>query len=159
QEFNRVSLCKSAKEIWDKLQVTYEGTPQVKETKISILTHGYKLFKMEEGESISGMFTRFSSILNELKGLGKTFEDEEVVRKILRCLPSFWSPKVTAIEEAKDLSKMKIDELIGSLMTYEITRKDQEEAPKKNKQLALKASLSSSSSEQTEDDDEDMTSL
>ena len=28
-EFNRVSSCTSAKEIWDKLVVTYEGTSQV----------------------------------------------------------------------------------------------------------------------------------
>ena len=25
-EFNRISMCKTAKEIWDKLKVTYEGT-------------------------------------------------------------------------------------------------------------------------------------
>ena len=30
-EFNRVSSCTSAKEIWDKLVVTYEGISQVKE--------------------------------------------------------------------------------------------------------------------------------
>ena len=29
-EFNMISACKSVKEIWDKLVVTYEGTSQVK---------------------------------------------------------------------------------------------------------------------------------
>ena len=38
-EFNRGSSCTTAKEIWDKLVVTYEGTIQVKETKINILMH------------------------------------------------------------------------------------------------------------------------
>ena len=47
QEFNRISSCISAKEIWDKLEVTYEGTNQVKETKISMLVHKYELFQME----------------------------------------------------------------------------------------------------------------
>ena len=26
KEFNRVSTCKTAKEIWDKLEITHEGT-------------------------------------------------------------------------------------------------------------------------------------
>ena len=37
--FIRISSCTSAKELWDKLVVTYEGTSQVKERKINILIH------------------------------------------------------------------------------------------------------------------------
>ena len=33
-EFNRVSTCSSSYEIWKTLEVTYERTNQVKETKI-----------------------------------------------------------------------------------------------------------------------------
>src|SRR5262249_48227639 len=160
QEFNHVQLCKNAKEIWEKLQVTYEGTTQVKATKISMLTHKYELFKMEESESISEMFTRFNGILNELKGLGKTYENAEVVRKILRSLPHSWSPKVTAIEEAKDLDTLKLDELMGSLMTHEMTRKNKEE-PKKKKELALitTSSPSTSESDKTEGEDNEIALL
>ena len=56
-EFNRISSCRSAKEIWDKLVVTYEGTGQVKETKISIFTRQYELFKMNPTETVKDMFT------------------------------------------------------------------------------------------------------
>ncbi|XP_052190597.1 uncharacterized protein LOC127800178 isoform X1 [Diospyros lotus] len=35
EEFNQVSTCKTAKEIWDKLKVTHEGTSQVKKIKLS----------------------------------------------------------------------------------------------------------------------------
>ena len=52
-EFNRISTCMSAKKIWDRLEVAHEGTSQVKESKINILVHKYKLFKMELNESIS----------------------------------------------------------------------------------------------------------
>ncbi|XVF19046.1 hypothetical protein REPUB_Repub11eG0076700 [Reevesia pubescens] len=38
-EFNRISTYKNAKEIWDKLKVTHEGTSQVKESKITLLSH------------------------------------------------------------------------------------------------------------------------
>ena len=52
-EFNRISTCDTSKEIWDRLEVTHEGTNQVKESKISLLVHNYELFKMKEEETIS----------------------------------------------------------------------------------------------------------
>ena len=36
-EFNRINMCSTAKEIWDKLEITYEETFRVKETKINLL--------------------------------------------------------------------------------------------------------------------------
>ncbi|GAV63114.1 UBN2 domain-containing protein [Cephalotus follicularis] len=86
-EFNPISYCDSAKEMWDLLEVTYEGTNQVKESKISMLVHEYELFMMHDHESISDMFTRFTTIINSLKNLGKSYPNQELVRKILRCLP------------------------------------------------------------------------
>ncbi|GAV76387.1 UBN2 domain-containing protein [Cephalotus follicularis] len=125
-EFNRISSCDSAKQIWDLLEVTYEGTNQVKESKISMLVHEYELFIMHDNESISDMFTRFTTIINSLKNLGKSYSNQELVRKILRCLPKSWIPKVTAIEEAKDLSTLPLEQLLGSLMTHETTMKNHE---------------------------------
>ena len=52
-EFNRISTCKIAKEIWDKLKVTHEGTTQVKESKIAFLSNQYEMFKMLDKESIT----------------------------------------------------------------------------------------------------------
>ena len=70
-EFNRISICEIAKEIWDKLEVTHEGTNQVKESKISMLAHKYELFKMKVNKIIFEMFTRFTDILNDLNPLVK----------------------------------------------------------------------------------------
>ncbi|GAV79000.1 DUF4219 domain-containing protein/UBN2 domain-containing protein, partial [Cephalotus follicularis] len=72
---------------------------------------------------ISDMFSRFTTIINSLKNLGKSYSNQELVRKILRCLPKSWTPKVTAIEEAKDLSTLPLEQLLGSLMTHETTMK------------------------------------
>ena len=61
--------------------------------------------------------------------------------KILRSLPSKCDAKVIAIQEAKNLTKLPLEELIGSLKTYEITlaKKQQEKEDKKKKSIALKA--------------------
>ncbi|GAV63708.1 LOW QUALITY PROTEIN: UBN2 domain-containing protein, partial [Cephalotus follicularis] len=56
------------------MKVTYEGTNQVKE-KISMLVHEYELFMMHNHECISHMFTRFTTITNSLKNLGKSYSN------------------------------------------------------------------------------------
>ncbi|GAV89848.1 UBN2 domain-containing protein [Cephalotus follicularis] len=55
----------------DRIMVTYEGTNQVKDTKINRLVHDYELFTMLENENISSMYAHFNDIINALKGLGK----------------------------------------------------------------------------------------
>ena len=61
-------------------------------------------------------------------------EDSKVVRKILQLLQESFRAKVTTIEESKNLDEIKIQELIGSLQTYELSLPSQ----KKSKSLALK---------------------
>ena len=98
-------------------------------------------FFYEENETIVEMITRFTNIVNGLEILGKTYKESENVMKILMSPPSKWHTKVTAIHEAKDLTKIPIEELIGSLMTYEINleKKQQKSEDKKKKSIALKA--------------------
>ena len=43
-EYFRASNCKNAKEMWDTLQLTHEGTIDVKRSRINTLTHEYELF-------------------------------------------------------------------------------------------------------------------
>ncbi|KAG5611414.1 hypothetical protein H5410_022695 [Solanum commersonii] len=62
----------------------------------------------------------FTTIVNELVSLGKIYTTEELVDKVLRTLPKSWEIKVTAIREAKDLTTMSLDELVGNLKTYEL---------------------------------------
>ncbi|GAV57423.1 zf-CCHC domain-containing protein/UBN2 domain-containing protein, partial [Cephalotus follicularis] len=84
------------------------------------------------------------------------YTNSEMVRKILRCLPKSWMPKVTAIEEAKDLNTLPLEELLGSLMTHEMTIKnhedDEEKDKKKKKLIAFKSSTTDSSEEDSDDE-------
>ena len=101
----------------------------------------YELFEMGDRETVMDMYARFTHITNELKSLGKSFTTEELVMKILRTLPYSWEAKVTAIQEAKDMNKITLLEVIGNLQTYELTKSSQQkEETKKDRGLALKAS-------------------
>nr|GEX28632.1 putative reverse transcriptase domain-containing protein [Tanacetum cinerariifolium] len=82
---------------------------------------------------------------------GKLNPSRNHVRKFLRALPTKWHPKVTTIEESKDLSTLPLDELIGNLKVYEVMLEKDSEASKikkeKYKSLALKAKKVSSDKE------------
>jgi hypothetical protein len=55
-----------------------------------------------------------------MKGLGETIEESFLVRKILRSLPDRFNSKVSAIEELTDLKMLTLDQLLGTLTSYEI---------------------------------------
>ena len=110
---------------------------------------------MKDNETVVEMITRFTDIVNGLEALGKTYNESKKVMKILRSLPSKWHTKVTAIQEAKDLTKLPLENLIGSMMTYEINlaKKQQEWEDKKQKSIALKATTKE---EEEVEEDEDL---
>ncbi|VFQ67786.1 unnamed protein product, partial [Cuscuta campestris] len=110
-DYRKISCCSTAKEMWDKLEVTYEGTDQVREAKIDFLTQEYEMFRMKEHEKIDDMFDRFSKIVNDLHALKKTYTDRDLVRKILRSLTSEWRSKADAIYESIGTSNVTIDGL------------------------------------------------
>ncbi|GAV67396.1 DUF4219 domain-containing protein/UBN2 domain-containing protein, partial [Cephalotus follicularis] len=159
-DFNRISSCIFAKEMWHRLKVTYEGTNQVKEAKISMLVHDYEMFTMNENEDIKSMFSRFTNIINALQALDKTYSNSEMVRKFFKCLPRSWMPKVTAIEEAKNLNVLPPEDLLGSVMTHELSMQkkddDEEKEKKKKKMVALKSSQIEDSEDDDDGDDEEI---
>ena len=73
--------------MWDKLDVTYEGTTKVKEARISSLVNEYKLFKMVDDEYVESMFSRFNKFFYELKSLGMVYSNSLQVNKLVRSLP------------------------------------------------------------------------
>ncbi|XP_015054796.1 uncharacterized protein LOC107001157 [Solanum pennellii] len=104
---------------------------------------------MKEGETIHEMFTKLSSITNELRSLGEPISMSKQVRKVLRILPKSWESKVDAITEAKDLKVLTMDALIGNLKTHEMNRNhDQSKKEvKTDKSLMLKYKYEKDSSD------------
>ena len=76
---------------------------------------------MSEDESFDSLYIKLNEVVIGKFNLGEKTEDSKVVRKILRSLPKSFCVKVTAIEESKDLDEIKVQELIGTLQTYELS--------------------------------------
>ncbi|KAK8949031.1 hypothetical protein KSP39_PZI004938 [Platanthera zijinensis] len=130
----------------------------VNDSKLFQLVSEFEKFRIEVDEDIDSIYTRFTKIVNESKVLGKNFSNGDLVRKILRSLPSKFNLNVTAISESHDLNTLQIESLVENLKTHEVELKIQQREytfePKK-KLLVLK----SKKEEESETDEDDKESL
>jgi len=101
-----------------------------------MLISRFEEIKMLEDETFSEFYTRISDLRNSMVSLEKMVPDVKLIKKILRSLLERFRIKVTTIEESKDLESMKIEELVGSLQSYEYSLPP----IRKVKEIALKAS-------------------
>ena len=101
----------------------HEGTNAMKINKLQQLT-----FRFDE------FYAKLNDIVNSAFNLGEVYDQPKIVQKILRSLTENFRPKVTTITESKDVDTLLVDELVGSLQSYESN------LPKtsKSKSMALK---------------------
>jgi len=91
---------------------------------------------MKDDESIEKMYSRFQTLVSGLQIMKKSYIVSDHVSKILRNMPARWRPKVTTIEEAKDLNTLSVKDLVSSLKVHEISL-NEDEPVKKSKSIAL----------------------
>ncbi|GKC14017.1 hypothetical protein Tco_1010799 [Tanacetum coccineum] len=153
KEYERVFMCKTAKEVWHTLIITHQCNSQVKNFKIDLLTQEYEKFLIYNEETIDSGFTRFNAIVTSLKSLDLDYSSKNHVRKFLRALLLKWRAKVMPIEEAKHLATLLLNKPIENLKVYEMVLDndgiDSKTTKEKVKSLALKAKVTR---EQTSDD-------
>eukprot|EP00253_Pinus_taeda_P027208 PITA_27208 len=135
-EFVKVMQFKSAKEIWDKIVLSYEGDDQVKQAKLQTLRIQYKNIKMYNDESVANHFLRVDEIVNCMKKLGEEVQEAVVVEKVLRSLSPRFESKVSAIEEKENLQNLKMSQLHGILTAYEMRKG----GPSDRREVVFKAS-------------------
>jgi hypothetical protein len=87
-EFERVSDCATAREIWLMLQSYHEGTIQVKTKLFKTYKHEYENFSQLDGGTIDAMFSLFQTIVNKMRAnkAQLPYEDHERALKLLYAL-------------------------------------------------------------------------
>ncbi|XP_022889006.1 uncharacterized protein LOC111404428 [Olea europaea var. sylvestris] len=111
EEFRRVLMCETAKEVWDILEIMHEGTKTVKNSKLLMLASRFEEIRIKDDESFDEYYAKLNGIVNSSFKLGERIPESKIVRKVLRPLPERFRPKVIAIEKSKDLDTVKIEEL------------------------------------------------
>ena len=134
EEFKRISNVKVAHTTWNILQTVHEGTKAVKINKLQQLTTRFESIRMSSDECFDESYAKLNDIFNSTYNLGEIYDQPKIVRKIFRSLTKDFRPKVIAITERKDMDSIPVDELLGSLQSYEL------DLPKtnKSKSMALK---------------------
>src|ERR1044072_1134842 len=133
--FRLINTCTVAKEAWEILKTSHEGMSRVRMSRLQMRTTQFETLRMSEEQTIAEFHMQIRDILNASFALGENMSDDKLVRKILRSLPKRFAMKVMTIEEAQDIASMQVDELIGSLQTFELSLNDK--ADKKNKSIAF----------------------
>ena len=62
-EFHRISHITIAKEAWQILETTYEGTKKVKDTKLQMLTTWFEELRMGEDESFDSFYSKLNEVI------------------------------------------------------------------------------------------------
>ncbi|XP_052724120.1 uncharacterized protein LOC128193958 [Vigna angularis] len=140
--FQKVSKAVTAKELWDILQEGYGNSGKVKTIRLQSLQRQYELLCMGENETIAEYIGRIQIVANAMRACDKIVKDKKMVEKILRTLTPQYDHIVVAIEECKDLDKMKIEELQNSLEAHEqrlIERRNAEKNVAQGTNQALQA--------------------
>ena len=91
----------------------------MKDTKLQMFTTRFEQLKMSEDKSFDSFYGKLNEVVIGKFNLGEKTKDSKMVKLILQSLSESFYMEVTAIEESKDLDEIKIQELIGSLQTYE----------------------------------------
>ncbi|XP_073137561.1 uncharacterized protein [Henckelia pumila] len=136
--FNLISTCVSAQDAWDKLHTHCEGSASVKKTRMRFLTSKFEKLRMDENETIMQYNARLKSLANEAYVLGDPISNERLVSKVLHSIYKRFNNKVCVVDESKDTSIMRLDELISSLRTYEMEMEKQDDY--KGKSIAFQVS-------------------
>ena len=119
EEFKKISNVEVAHIAWNILQTVHEGTKAVKINKLQQLTYRFESIKMSDDEIVDEFYAKLNGIVSPTFNLVEVYNQPKVVRRILRSLTEDFRLKVTAITESNDVDTIPVDELVGSLQSYE----------------------------------------
>ncbi|XP_019430961.1 PREDICTED: uncharacterized protein LOC109338228 [Lupinus angustifolius] len=106
-------------EAWRILEKGNEGANQLKKVCIQTMCRQFELMQMDESERVSEFFNRIITLSNGMKSCGEKINDLTIVEKVMRTLHPKFDHIVVAIEESRDLEKLKIEELQDSLEAHD----------------------------------------
>ena len=113
--FGIISSAEKSKDIWEALQHKYKGADRIKKIRLQSLRGEFEALQMRSSESVSDYHTRIMVIINQMRRNGEALSEARITEKILRSLDPKFDYVVVVIEESKEVNKLMVDELMGSL--------------------------------------------
>ena len=121
-----LNVKKIAKESWEILRQRNLGVDRVIQSRIQGLQRDLEILTMGKTETIMDFTMKFMHIVSDLRNLGETMEEKEIVRRFLRATLAKFDALNLSFEQYGDLEKVSLDEVIGSLTVHELRLKERE---------------------------------
>ncbi|GJS27489.1 hypothetical protein Tco_0488109 [Tanacetum coccineum] len=144
--YNSVDSCKTAKEMWDRVERLMRGTIQNQVDRETQFTNEFDQFVAEPGESLVSVYNRFAQLMM-LRTNNMKFPTVSVNTKFLNSLQPEWLKYVTQVRLAKRLTVDSFDDLFDYLSQFEklVNASRAKKLEKSHDPLALVAHTGSSS--------------
>ncbi|XP_022891884.1 uncharacterized protein LOC111406737 [Olea europaea var. sylvestris] len=104
KEFRRVSMCETAKEVWDILETTHEGTKTVKNSKLQMLASRFEEVRMKDDETFDEFYAKLNDIVNSSFNLGERIPESKIKGKSVAL-------KSIKEDESSDTESLRDDEI------------------------------------------------
>ncbi|WVZ21912.1 hypothetical protein V8G54_000456 [Vigna mungo] len=103
----------SAREAWNILIRCHSIGEKFKKVRLQTLRRQYEHMEMEDSDKV---------VANQMKSCKETISDVMIMEKIMRSMPAAFDHIVVAIEESRDIEKLKIEELQSAFEACEMRR-------------------------------------
>ncbi|GKC65978.1 retrovirus-related pol polyprotein from transposon TNT 1-94 [Tanacetum coccineum] len=147
ENYNFVDSCKTAKEMWARVERLMRGTIQNQVDRETRFTNEFNQFVAEPGESLVSVYNRFAQLMNDLERNNMKFPTVSVNTKFLNSLQPKWLKYVTQVRLAKRLTVDSFGDLFDYLSQFEklVNASRAKKLEKSHDPLALVAHTSLSS--------------
>src|SRR3954470_8627009 len=110
-----------AKGDWNYLEKIGEGVSTQKDARIDTLRRKFYRFKRHKGEKVNSIYSRFTTLSNELISLGaEDITSHIIVRTLLRSLDDSFDHIVLMIKERTEFRNLVAADIVERLTTFEM---------------------------------------
>ncbi|KAI3503712.1 hypothetical protein L1887_32161 [Cichorium endivia] len=147
---HHIADVKSAKEMWDNLELRFGGDKILHTSKVQEILPDFGNFKQEENESLEACYERLSNMIYTLDKYGETRSQQEINIKFLYSLRKEWRPIMLMVKSYENIEKYKLAALYNLLKSHE------PDVVGRRSEMTSSGSLALVSKEEQDSSDEDI---
>ena len=97
--FTRIMACETAKQVWDKLRMEFQGSDKTKQMQLFNLRKEFELLRMKEAENVKAYIDRVMKVVNQIRLMGEELPEKRIVEKVMVTLPERFEAKISSLED------------------------------------------------------------
>ncbi|CAM8878270.1 unnamed protein product [Rhodiola kirilowii] len=136
----KVSMYKTAKDMYDGLVRLYGGNEDIKRNMILAAIKDYETVMQMKDESVKDFYTRFQVIVGQLEYLKEKLPEWKITHQFMQALNSKWDQVTLALQAQKDIKDTTLEKLVANLQSQAgiVERKMARRQTDKSQAIALK---------------------